>query len=50
MNMKNENGRETSRPGQRFFAAGTVLLVHLVRLGPEGLKFWPVDSGQTGKY
>jgi cytochrome d ubiquinol oxidase subunit I len=30
--------------------AGAVLLVRLVRLGPEGLKFWPVDSGQTGKY
>jgi cytochrome d ubiquinol oxidase subunit I len=33
-----------------LFAAGAVLLVHLVRLGPEGLKFWPEDTGQTGKY
>lgn len=33
-----------------LFVAGTVLLVRLVHLGPEGLKFWPVDSGQAGKY
>ena len=33
-----------------LFAAGATLLVRLVRLGPEGLKFWPVDSGQAGKY
>ena len=33
-----------------FFAAGAVMLVRLVRLGPEGLKFWPVDTGKTGKY
>jgi cytochrome d ubiquinol oxidase subunit I len=33
-----------------LFAAGAVLLVHLVRLGPEGLRFWPVDPGQVGKY
>jgi cytochrome d ubiquinol oxidase subunit I len=33
-----------------LFSAGTFLLVRLVRLGPEGLKFWPVDSGQAGKY
>lgn len=33
-----------------LFAAGTILLVRLVRLGPEGLKFWPVDSGKAGKY
>jgi len=33
-----------------LFAAGAVLLVRLVRLGPEGLKFWPVDSGRAGKY
>ena len=33
-----------------LYVAGAVLLARLVRLGPEGLKFWPVDSGQTGKY
>ncbi len=33
-----------------LFMVGAVLLVRLVRLGPEGLKFWPVDSGQAGKY
>ena len=33
-----------------LFVAGTVLLTRLVRLGPEGLKFWPVDTGQVGRY
>lgn len=33
-----------------LFVAGAALLVRLVRLGPEGLKFWPVDSGRAGKY
>jgi cytochrome d ubiquinol oxidase subunit I len=33
-----------------FFAAGAALLVRLVRLGPEGLKFWPMDPAQAGKY
>lgn len=33
-----------------LFATGAILLVRLVRLGPEGLKFWPVDPGKSGKY
>src|SRR5690348_688314 len=33
-----------------LFMVGAVLLARFVRLGPEGLKFWPVDSGQAGKY
>jgi cytochrome bd-type quinol oxidase subunit 1 len=33
-----------------LFVVGTTLLIRLVRLGPEGLKFWPVDSGKAGKY
>jgi cytochrome d ubiquinol oxidase subunit I len=33
-----------------LFVAGAALLVRLVRLGPEGLKFWPVDPGKPGKY
>ena len=30
--------------------AGVVLIARFVRLGPEGLKLWPVDPGQAGKY
>ena len=33
-----------------LFVAGATLLIRLVRLGPEGLKFWPVDSGHAGRY
>jgi cytochrome bd-type quinol oxidase subunit 1 len=33
-----------------LFVTGAVLVVRLVRLGPDGLKFWPVDSGHSGKY
>lgn len=33
-----------------LFVAGAMLLLRLVRLGPDGLKFWPADSGRTGKY
>jgi len=33
-----------------LFAAGAVLLVRLVRAGPEGLKFWSLDPAQAGKY
>lgn len=33
-----------------LFMAGAALLVRLVRIGPEGLKFWPVDPGKVGKY
>lgn len=33
-----------------LFVAGAALLVRLVRLGPEGLKLWPADAGQAGKY
>jgi cytochrome d ubiquinol oxidase subunit I len=33
-----------------LFVAGTALLVRLVRIGPEGLKFWPDDPGKAGKY
>ncbi|MBS0432974.1 MAG: cytochrome ubiquinol oxidase subunit I [Proteobacteria bacterium] len=33
-----------------LFTVGAILLVRLVRLGPEGLKFWPVDPGKAGKY
>jgi cytochrome d ubiquinol oxidase subunit I len=33
-----------------LFVVGTALLIRLVRLGPEGLKFWPADSGRAGKY
>jgi cytochrome d ubiquinol oxidase subunit I len=33
-----------------LFVVGAALLIRLVRLGPEGLKFWPEDSAQAGKY
>ena len=33
-----------------LFVAGAALLQRLVRRGPEGLKFWPADSGRPGKY
>ncbi len=30
--------------------AGAILIVRVVRLGPEGLGFWPMDSGRAGRY
>ena len=33
-----------------LFAAGAILSMRLVRLGPDGLKIWPVDSDTTKKY
>lgn len=33
-----------------LFTTGVVLVVRHVHAGPEGLKFWPVDSGKTGEY
>ena len=33
-----------------LFVTGAVLVARLARLGPDGLKFWPVDSGRSGKY
>jgi cytochrome d ubiquinol oxidase subunit I len=33
-----------------LFVAGAAWLVRLVRIGPEGLKFWPDDPGKAGKY
>lgn len=33
-----------------LFAAGAILSMRLVRLGPDGLKIWPVDSDATKKY
>lgn len=33
-----------------LFVAGAAWLIRLVRIGPEGLKFWPDDPGKAGKY
>jgi cytochrome d ubiquinol oxidase subunit I len=33
-----------------IYAIGMVLLVRLVRRGPEELKFWPAESAQARKY
>jgi cytochrome d ubiquinol oxidase subunit I len=33
-----------------LFVAGAILLTRLARIGPEGLKFWPVDEGRPGRY
>ncbi len=33
-----------------LFVAGIAWLTRLVRIGPEGLKFWPADAGRTGEY
>jgi cytochrome d ubiquinol oxidase subunit I len=30
--------------------AGAILIARVVRLGPEGLGFWPMDSGRAGRY